>query len=98
MGFTGMDTDSSQDGGKEIIAPVEFIGTVVIFIDNGCDVLGSTGIDRAGIFTPDILLEPALVRDLDMKATLRGSAHGTFDLNVLTSFETPSRISLRRLK
>ena len=96
--FARVDTDSTQYIGKEVVGPVEFEGKAVIPFSNGMDVLRGAGVDRAGILAPDILFEPVLVRDLNMEAISSKSVHGVLNLKALRSLETPSRISLRRLK
>ena len=76
--LTRMNTNSTQNGRKEVIFPVKFEGQVIILFTDCRDVLRGAGIDGAGIFTPDVLFKPSPVRELNVKAL-----HGTFGGNIL---------------
>jgi hypothetical protein len=54
--------------------------------------------NRTGVFTPNVLLEPALIRYLNMESVESHRFHGILILNILKSLETPERKSLSRLK
>ena len=54
--------------------------------------------DRAGILASNILLEPPLIRDPNIKTIRWIIIHGFFDGNSLKNLETPMRNSLSRVK
>jgi hypothetical protein len=58
-----VDTDTAQDSGEEVIAPVKLKGQIIIIFSDCRDVLGSTGIHGAGIFTADVFFKPTLIRN-----------------------------------
>jgi hypothetical protein len=96
--LTRVDADPTQNGWKEIIPPVQFEGEIIILVPDGRDILGSPGVHRTGILTPDVFFKPSLIGDPNMKAVGRGFLHGTFTLRVLRRLETPERNSLSRVK
>ena len=96
--FAGMNTDSTQDSREEIILSVDFEGQIVIFFNDGSNVLRGSCVYRTGILTPDIFFEPFLVWDLNVKTIRKSLRHGVLNLKFLRRLETPERISLSRLK
>ena len=96
--FAGMDTNSAQNGREEIVTSVELESQTVIFSNDRCNVLGGTGVNRAGILTPDIFFKPFLVGDLDAKAIGKSLVHGILNLKIFMRLETPERKSLSLLK
>lgn len=96
--LTGMDADSAQNSGEEVILPIDLKGEVIVFMGDGRDILRGTGMDRTTIFTSDIFLKPLLIWNLDTESAQTCFLYGVLTFDILKSFETPARKSLSRLK